>query len=113
MKQIDEQSSAEYHVRSIVNSVIECVDIFAPLRVSSVKESSNQWITNEIKKAVTKRNKLFQILVEKPSKGNLVDYKSFKNKVCSMIREAKKQDNFRKLGINSTARASYRTLKPF
>ena len=28
-----------------------------------------------------------------------------------MIREAKKQDNFKKLGINSTARAKYRTLK--
>ena len=28
-----------------------------------------------------------------------------------MIREAKKQDNFRKLGVNPTARAIYRTLK--
>ena len=28
-----------------------------------------------------------------------------------MIREAKKQDNFRKLGINPTARAKYRSSK--
>ena len=110
MKQIDEKTSPEYHVQSIVNSVSECVDKFAPLRVCSGKEPSNQWIANNIKKAITKRNKLFQTWVEKPSKSNH-DYKSFRNKVCSMIREAKKQNNIRKLGINPTARAVYRVLK--
>ena len=64
-----------------------------------------------MEKAITKRNKLFQIWFEKPTKSNHDDYKSFRTKVCSMIREAKKQDNFRKLGKNSTARAIYRTLK--
>ena len=67
-KQIDEKTSAEYHVESIVKSVSECVDKFAPLRVSSGKEPSNQWINNKIKNAITKRNKLFQIWVEKPKK---------------------------------------------
>ena len=111
LKQIDGKTSAEYHVQSIVNSVSESVDKFAPLRVCSGKEPSNQWITNKIKKAITKRNKLFQTWVKKPSKSNHDHYKSFKNKVCSMIREAKKQDNIRKLGINPTARAIYRNLK--
>ena len=111
LKQIDEKTSAEYHVESIVNSVIECVDKFAPLRVCSAKETPNQWITNKIKNAITKRDKLFETWVEKPTKSNHDDYKSFRNKVCSMIREAKKQDNFRKLGVNPTARAIYRTLK--
>ena len=111
LKQINEKTSAEFHMESIVNSVSECVDKFAPLRVSSVKEPSNQWINNKIKNAVTKRNKLFQTWVENPTKSNHDDYKSFRNKVCSMIREAKKQDNFKKLGVNPTARAIYRTLK--
>ena len=111
MKQIDEKTSAESHVESIVKSVSECVDKFAPLRISSGKEPSNQWIINKIKNAITKRNKLFQIWVEKSTKSNHDDYKSFRNKVCSMIREAKKQDNFRKLSVNPTARAVYWTLK--
>ena len=113
LKQIDEKTLAEYHVESIVKSISECADKVAPLRVSSGKEPSNQWINNKIKNAITKRNKLdlFQIWVEKPTKSNHDEYKSFRNKVCSMIREAKKQDNFRKLGVNPTARAIYRTSK--
>ena len=111
LKQIDEKTSAENHVEYIVKSVSECVETFAPLRVSSGKEPSIQWINNKIKNAITKRIKLFQIWVEKPTKSKHDDYKSFGNKVCSMIREAKKQDNFRKLGVNPTARAGYRTLK--
>ena len=92
-------------MESIVKSVSECVDKFAPLPVSSGKEPSNQWINYKIKNAITKRKKLFQIWVEKPTKSNHDDYKSFRNKVCSMIREAKKQDNLNKLGVNPTARA--------
>ena len=111
MKQIDEKTSAENHVESFVKSVSECVETFEPLRVSSGKEPSIQWINNKISNAITKRNKLSQIWVEKPTKSNHDDYKSFGIKVCSMIREAKKQDNFRKLGVNPTARAVYRTLK--
>ena len=111
LKQFDEKTSAEYLVESIVKSVSEYVDKFAPLGVSSGKEPSNQWNNNKIKNAITKRNKLFQIWVEKPTKSNHDNYKSFRNKVCLMIREAKKQDNFRKLGVNPTARAICRTLK--
>ena len=66
---------------------------------------------NKIKNAITKLNKLFQIWVEKPIKSNHDNCKSFRNKVCLMIREAKKQNNFRKLGVNPTARAIFRTLK--
>ena len=86
-------------MQSIVNSVSECVDNFAPLRVCSGKDP------------YTKRNKLFQTWVEKPSKSNHDEYKSFRNKVCFKIREAKKQDNIRKLGINPTARAKFWNLK--
>ena len=68
LKQIDKKTSAEYHVESIVKSVSECVDKFAPLRVSSGKEPSNQWTNNKIKNAITERYKLFQIWVEKPTK---------------------------------------------
>ena len=74
-----------------------------------VKEPSNQWITTRIEYAITKRNKLFQTWVEKPTKRNHDDYKSFKNEVSSIIREAKKQDNFRKPNVNPTARATYTT----
>ena len=42
LKQIVEKTSAEYHVEFIVKSVSVCVDKFAPLRVSSGKEPSNQ-----------------------------------------------------------------------
>ena len=38
LKQIDEKTSAEYHVKSIVESVSECEDNFAPLRVSFGKD---------------------------------------------------------------------------
>ena len=54
LKQVDEKTSAEYHVEAIVKSVSECVDQFALLRVSSGKEPSHQWIINKIKKAIPK-----------------------------------------------------------
>ena len=53
LKQIDEKTSAEYHVESFFKSVSECVDKFAPLRVSSGKEPSNEWIINKIENAIT------------------------------------------------------------
>ena len=90
-----------------MKSISQCVDKFAPLRVSSGKKLSNQWINNKIKNAITKRNELFQFWFEKPTKSTHDNYKSFRNIVCSMIREAKKKDNFRKLGVNPTARAHY------
>ena len=92
-------------MQSIVNYVRECVEKIEPLRVCSVKEPFHQGITNKIKKAMTKHNKLFQTWVEKPSKSNHHDYRPFRNKVCSMIREAMEQDNSVKRGINPTARA--------
>ena len=74
-------------------------------------EMSNNNFPKSKKKAITKRNKLLQTWVEKPSKSNHDDYKSYRNNVCAIIREAKKQDNIRKFGINPTARALYRKLK--
>ena len=46
-----------------------------------------------------------------PSDENHRLYKTQRNNVTAIIRKAKRDDNFKKLGSNPTAKSIYRTLK--
>ena len=76
-----------------------------------ISESTNDWITNKIKNAITKRNTLFEKRINNPSTNNQEKYKTIRNKVSALIREAKKEVIYRKIGEDPSAKCIYRTLK--
>ena len=56
--------------------------------------------TNEIKKAIVKRDKMFQKWIAEPTIENQTRDKEIRNKVTNLIRNGKRDDNFKKLGEN-------------
>ena len=54
---------------------------------------------------------MFQKWVSNPTDENHRLYKKQRNNVTAIIRKAKRDDNFKKLGSNPTAKTIYRALK--
>lgn len=100
-----------HYVQNISKTTMECVDRFAPLTTVKIKQYSNDWITNKVKNAITKRNKLFQLWVQSPTQNNKNIYKRQRNVVTSLIRNAKRECNYKKLGENPSSKTIYSTLK--
>ena len=61
LKKIPEYAPAKEQVESIIKSVRECIDKHAPEKAKPISESTNDWITNNNKDAITRTN----ILLEK------------------------------------------------
>ena len=95
----------------IADSIIESVNKFAPEQCHHPINNSDSWITNSLKNAINKRDKLFQKWVSTPTDENHRSYKKLRNNVTAINRKAKRDDNFKKLGSNPTAKPIYRTLK--
>ena len=77
LKKIPSATSAEEHVEAIINIIKDCVDKFAPERKVITTNNSDQWITNKIKNAVSRRNLLFQNWINNPTLSNQNQYKKF------------------------------------
>ena len=111
LKKIPEFAPAEEQVESIIKSVRECIDEHAPAKMKPISESTKNWITSKIKNAITRRNTLFEKWIKNPSTENQEKYKTIRNKVSALIRKAKKEVNYRKIGKDPSAKCIYRTLK--
>ena len=61
---------------------------------------SNEWIKNETKNAINKRDTLFQKWFSEPSNENLALYNKYRNHVTKLIRDGKIEVNQRQLGEN-------------
>ena len=96
---------------AIADSIMESVDKFAPEQCHQPTKISDGWITNHVKKAIIKRDKLFQKWVCNPTDENHLLYKKQRNNVTTIIRKAKRENNLKKLGSNPTANTKYRTSK--
>ena len=75
------------------------------------QQNSNASITNEIRKTITKRDKLFLLWEPSPSEGNKNLYKRQGNVVTSLIRNANRDCKYIKLGNNPSSVTIYCTLK--
>ena len=91
LKKIPEYAPAEEQIESMFKSARDCIDKHAPGKVKRISESTDDWITSEIKLAITRRNTLFEKLIINPSAENQEMYKTIRNKVSALIREAKKK----------------------
>ena len=57
LEKIPEYAPAEEQVESINKSVREFIDKHAPEKVKPTSESTNDWISNKIKNAITRSDK--------------------------------------------------------
>ena len=98
---------------TMIKKIFESLNKFAPEKVFETSDSpkSASWITNEIKNAIVKRGKAFQKWIAEPTIENQTRYKQIRNKVTNLIRNGKRDDNFKKLGKNPSPKIIYRTLK--
>ena len=92
-------------------TIMECVDKFAPETVCNNKAYGTEWIPNNIKNAISKRNNYIQNCIDNPSDENRSAYKLARDSVTSKVRNAKRDLNFKKLGDNPSTRTIFRTLK--
>ena len=74
-----------------------------------MEKNETQWITNKVKKTVTKRDRFFHKLVTNPTVFKRDGYRKQFSKIYHT--KCKKEANFKKLGTNPFARTIYRTLK--
>ena len=109
LKRISLNSPVDDLIVQMSEAIMECIDKFAP-KQPILHNSDNQWITNSIKNALLKRNQLFQKWIDNPCDDYRKKYKSYRNKVTHMIREAKRTDNCKKLGKNPDSKTVYKTL---
>ena len=65
----------------------------------------------KLKNAITRRNILFENWINNHSTENQKKYKTIRNEVSALIRKAKKEKIYRKIGKDPSAKCIYRTLK--
>ena len=106
------EPSKQKDLEKIAENIMLCVDKFAPVKESTVKRLSNDWINNKLKNEIIKRNKLFQNWLKCPTEKNRIIYKIQRNIVTKLIKNAKRQSNY-KLGENPSAKMIYRNMKSY
>ena len=111
LKGIDYNKKADEQLVFITENIMSTVNRFAPLQTHPKPKNGADWITNKLKNAISKRDELFQNWVKNPSDQTREKNRKFRNKVTSMIREAKREANFKRLGENPSSKTIYRTLK--
>ena len=90
---------------------MECVDNFAPETLCKDKAYGTEWITTNIKNAISELNKIYKKQIDNPSDENRSAYNLAKNSVTSKIRNAKRDLYFEKFGDIPSNRTKFRTLK--
>ena len=115
LKSIPQTLPVDEFVSQMIETITFCVNITAPeknppFRNAPSIRNENQWITNKIKNAMKKRDRLYQIWLDNSSTENRERYRHFRNYVTQLIRESKREETFRILEKNSTAKTIYKTL---
>ena len=99
-------------LEKIAEIIMLCVDKFAPVKESTVKKLSNDWINNKLKNEITERNKLFKNWVKCPIEQKSI-YKNQRTIVTKLIKNAKRQSNYDELEENPSAKMIYRNMKSY
>ena len=84
------EPSEQSDLEKITETAMSCVDKFAPEKISTVKRLTNDWITNNLKNEITKKNKLCQKRINYPTEENKTNYRKQMNMVTTMMKNAPK-----------------------
>ena len=109
LKKLDQLDKLVFE--KITETIMFCVDKFAPEKETTKTEKCDEWIINKIKNEISKRNKLFREWTVSSNDDNKEKYKNQRNEVTAMIKKAKRECNLQKLGNNPYAKTLYRNLK--
>ena len=63
---------------------------FVKIRNKVVNNTKSPWMTNGIFKSISKKNKLYKKILEKPTRKNETDYKKYKNELNHVIKKTKR-----------------------
>ena len=82
---LDQKPKQNYTGRRKSHDRDECVDRFARETFIKSQNNGNDWVTNKVKNAVTKRDEFLHKWVSNPSYFNRETYKKQRNLVTSVI----------------------------
>ena len=111
LQRIPDEIDINHKVELLAKTIMECIEKFAPEKNIAQNKRPTEWITNQIKRAITKRDKLFQKWINDPNETNRSAYRKQRNEVTQKIRAAKRDANLKRLGHQPTPKTIYNTLK--
>ena len=101
LQRIPDEVDINHKVELLAKTMMECVETFAPKKNIALNKRPPEWITNHIKRAITKRDKLFQKWIDDLNETNRSAYRKQRNEVPQKIRAAKRDANLKKSPTNS------------
>lgn len=83
--------SIDGKISHLNRTLTDLYDRHAPVKCVRVKRLPAPWLTDEVKRAMSKRDKAKRRLRRNPSEENLLAYKSLRNRCNRMCRDAKRR----------------------
>ena len=87
------QDDVNVSYSNFINKFNEQFDKCIPKKMKRINSKKNKpklpWITTSLLKSIKRKNKLFKISIKKPTDTNIEKYKSYRNKLNSVLRLAK------------------------
>lgn len=75
----------------VKNKIQESIELFIPKKTTSNKKDKSPWMTQNIKKSVKKKYKMFKRFLETENSRDYHDYVKTRNEVSKAIKKSKKQ----------------------
>ena len=79
------QNNVEEQIKELTEIILDCIEKFAPLRILRFNRKS-QWMTNQVKNTIKKKNNSFKKWLENPSEENHKKYRQQRNLATKAIK---------------------------
>ena len=109
LKRIPYEIDINHKVELLAKTVKECVEKVAAEKNIALNKRPTEW--NQIKRAITKRDELFQKWIEDSNATNRSAYRKQRNEMTQKTRAAKPDANFKKIGHEQFPKRIHNTWK--
>ena len=82
------QNNVDEQMKELTKIILDCIEKFVPLRILRINRKS-QWMTNQVKNTIKKKNNSFKKWWENPSKENHKKYRQQRNLATKAIKNAR------------------------
>jgi hypothetical protein len=103
--------SIDHKCDTFTTNVLECINTHAPKRTRLLKRPPAPWLTKETRELMKERNKLRRAFVRSRNPTVLERYKSYRNKIKSLILESKRQYYSNALSGHTNTKDVWRELR--
>lgn len=91
------------YAEKLINTINKVADLYIPVKYVENK-NNDQWVTNQVKNACAKKDKLYRRMVANPDNEECRrKYKTQRNKVASLVEKTKKEYFSNKITSNKTS----------